>query len=149
MNDIAGEWRNGIQRVQLAQGLSMRPAGPIPHTNAAAYGHPTLKQMIDASEPSQAHELGQLWNNLGNEIMEFGASLQGTATSSEAIWVGQAGNAARAALSALATWSRHTGQGVQFTGTTVRTKPRRRKPRRRRYRSHRYNLTTPRNTRLS
>ncbi|HWR48020.1 MAG TPA: hypothetical protein VN327_10485, partial [Pseudonocardiaceae bacterium] len=121
MDHIAGEWRNGIQRVHLAQGLSMRPTVPIPHTNAAAYHHSDLKRMIDTSEPSQAHELGQLWNDLDNEIMDFGASLQRTATSSEAIWVGQAGNAARAALSALAAWSQHTGQGVQFMGTTVRT----------------------------
>ncbi|MGH3772803.1 MAG: hypothetical protein ACRDRW_15665 [Pseudonocardiaceae bacterium] len=112
---------NESQRSRLAQGLSMRPASAIPHTYAAAYDHPTLKQMIDASEPSQAHELGRLWNDLGNEIMHFGASLQRTATSSEAIWVGQAGNAARATVSALAAWSQHTGQGVQFMGTTVRT----------------------------
>jgi hypothetical protein len=52
IDDVVGEWRNGIQRVQLAQGLSMRPAGPIPRTNAAAYEHPELKQMIDTSEPS-------------------------------------------------------------------------------------------------
>ncbi len=121
MNEAYGEVRNEIQRGQLAQGLLMRPAGPIPRTNAAFYDHPELKGMIDASEPSQAHELGHLWNSLGNEIMEFGESLQRTATSSEAIWVGQAGNTARAALSALATWSQHTGQGVQFMGTTVRT----------------------------
>ncbi|MGB6161883.1 MAG: hypothetical protein WBF75_04795 [Pseudonocardiaceae bacterium] len=121
MNEAYGEVRNGIQRVQLAQGLSMRPGGPMPHTNAAAYEHPELKQMIDTSEPSQAHELGHLWNNLGNEIMEFGENLRSTATSSEAIWVGQAGNTARSALSALATWCQHTGQGVQFMGTTVRT----------------------------
>jgi hypothetical protein len=121
VDTIAGEWRNGIQRVQLAQGLSMRPADPLPCTYAPGHDHSELKKMIDASEPSQAHELGQLWNDLGNEIMDFGASLQHTATSSEAIWVGQAGNTARAALSALATWSQHTGQGVQFMGTTVRT----------------------------
>lgn len=121
MNEVYVEVRNEIQRGQLAQGLSMRPAGPIPRTNAAAYGHPELKQMIDASEPNQAHELGHLWNDLGNEIMVFGENLQNTATSSEAIWVGQAGNTARSALSALATWCQHTGQGVQFMGTTVRT----------------------------
>ena len=119
--NVVGEVRNESQRAQLAQGLSMRPAGPIPQTIAAAYEHPELKQMIDASEPNQAHELGRLWNSLGNEIMQFGESLQSTATSSEAIWVGQAGNTARAALSALAAWSQHTGQGVQFMGTTVRT----------------------------
>ena len=121
MGEVCGEVRNEIQRVQLAQGLSMRPAGPMPRTNAAAHDHPQLKKMIYASEPNQAHELGHLWNNLGNEIMEFGESLQHTATSSEATWVGQAGNAARAALGTLATWCQHTGQGVQFMGTTVRT----------------------------
>ena len=121
VGEVYGEVRNEIQRVQLAQGLSMRPAGPMPRTNAAAHDHLQLKQMIDASEPSQAHELGHLWNNLGNEIMVFGESLQRTATGSEAIWVGQAGNAARAALSALATWSQHTGQSAQFMATTVRT----------------------------
>ncbi|MGH3854858.1 MAG: hypothetical protein ACRDR6_15455 [Pseudonocardiaceae bacterium] len=110
-----------MQRIQLGQGLSMRPASPIPHTNAAAHDHPELKNMIEMSDPSQAQELGQLWNSLGNEIMHFGERLQGTATNSTAIWGGQAGDGARAALSALATWSQHTGQGVQFMGTTVRT----------------------------
>jgi hypothetical protein len=118
---LTGGACNAIQRVLLAQGLSMRPAGPIPRTNAASYDHPELMRMIDTSDARQVHELGQMWNNLGNEIMDFGASLQHTATSSEAIWVGQAGDTARRMLSTLATWSHDTGQGVQHMGATVRT----------------------------
>ncbi|MGH3825846.1 MAG: hypothetical protein ACRDQX_01520 [Pseudonocardiaceae bacterium] len=117
----AGEALNHMQCVSLAQGLSMRPASSIPRTNAAAHTYPELKNMIEMSNPGQAQELGQLWNSLGNQIMEFGANLQNTAANSTAIWSGQAGDAARAALSSLATWSQHTGQGVQFMSTTVRT----------------------------
>ncbi|MGH3829895.1 MAG: hypothetical protein ACRDRS_05495 [Pseudonocardiaceae bacterium] len=117
----AGEALNAMQRDSLAPGLSMRPVSPIPRTNAAAHDHLELKNMIEMSNPGQAQELGQLWNSLGNEIMDFGANLQSTAANSKAIWGGQAGDGARAALSALATWSQHTGQGVQFMGTTVRT----------------------------
>jgi hypothetical protein len=146
MGEVCGEMRNQIQRVGLAQGLSMRPAGPMPRTNAASYDHSELKRMIDTSEPSQAHELGQMWNDLGNEIMDFGASLQYTATGSEAIWVGQAGNAARAALDTLATWCQHTGHGVQFMGPQCAPKLRRRKPRSKPCRSR--CPTTPRSTRL-
>jgi hypothetical protein len=116
-----GTVQDVVQRDQLEQGLSMRPAGHIPRTNADSYDHPQLKQMIDASQADQADELGQMWNTLGNEIMVFGANLQRTATSSEAIWVGQAGNAARGTLSGLAGWSNTTGQGVQYMGTTMRT----------------------------
>ncbi len=118
---LTGGACNAIQRILLAQGLSMRPAGPIPRTNAANYGHLELMRMIGTSDASQVHELGQMWNNLGNEIMDFGVSLQRTATSSEAIWVGQAGDTARRMLSALATWSHDTGQGAQHMGATVRT----------------------------
>ncbi|MGH3910179.1 MAG: hypothetical protein ACRDRM_05045, partial [Pseudonocardiaceae bacterium] len=109
------------QRARLAGGLTTRPAGNIPHTNADSYEHPELKRMIDDSKADQVHELGQMWNDLGNEIMDFGASLQRTANNSEAIWAGQAGNAARTTLNGLATWSQDTGQGVQYMGTTMRT----------------------------
>lgn len=119
--DVAEMVLDTTQRTQLAEGVAMRPAGQIPHTNAAGIDHPELKQLIDVSKAAQVHELGQMWNDLGNEIMDFGASLQRTVTSSEAIWAGQAGNAARATLSGLATWSQHTGQGVQYMGTTMRS----------------------------
>ena len=118
---VVGETLNAGQHIRLERGLSMRPADPIPRTNAAGYTHPDLKQMIDPLDAVQVHELGQMWNDLGNEIMDFGASLGRTATSSEAIWVGKAGDTARATLSKLAIWCHDTGQGAQYMGTIVRT----------------------------
>jgi len=115
-----GSLSETLQRWQLAEGVTMRPAGNIPHTNARSYEHPELKQMIDGSTAAQVNELGEMWVGLGNDIMNFGASLERTATSSEAIWEGKAGRAARNMLSGLAQWSQNTGQGVQYMGTTMR-----------------------------
>jgi hypothetical protein len=75
--------------------------------------------MIAEANAAQVHELGAMWNDLGSEIIDFGVSLQRTATSSESIWVGQAATAARTRLSELVTWCVLTGQGAQRMGTTV------------------------------
>jgi hypothetical protein len=97
----------------------MRPAIDIPRTNAANLEHPELVRMIAKANGAQVHELGTMWNNLGNEIIGFGDSPHRTATSSESIWVGQAATEARARLSELVTWCQRTGQGMQHMGTTV------------------------------
>ncbi|MGH7749647.1 MAG: hypothetical protein ACREQ5_33500, partial [Candidatus Dormibacteria bacterium] len=65
IQNLGGTVLDASQRRQLEQGLSMRPAGHIPRTNAASYDHPELYNMIHSSKASQAHELGQMWNNLG------------------------------------------------------------------------------------
>ncbi|MGH3940667.1 MAG: hypothetical protein ACRDTG_18930 [Pseudonocardiaceae bacterium] len=110
-----------VQRWQLADGLTMRPAAEIPRTNARSYEHPELKGMIDTSTQGQVDQLGEVWNKLGNDIMNFGASLHRTATSIDAVWEGEAGLSARNMLIQLAKWSEQTGQGVQYMGTTMRT----------------------------
>ncbi|MGH3914679.1 MAG: hypothetical protein ACRDTC_14925 [Pseudonocardiaceae bacterium] len=99
----------------------MRPAADIPRTHARHYEHPQLKAMIDTSTHGQVDELGKVWNELGNAIMNFGASLHHTATSLDAVWKGEAGLAARDMLVKLAKWSEQTGQGVQYMSTTMRT----------------------------
>lgn len=120
-----GGWFGGVadqlQRLGLAQGLTMRPAADIPRTNARSYEHPELKEMIGTSTPQQVDELGEMWNGLGNDIMNFGASLHHTATNIDAVWKGEAGLAARDMLVKLAKWSHQTGQGVQYMSTTMRT----------------------------
>lgn len=121
LTQFAGRILDAGQRASLEEGVAMRPAEPIPHINAASYQHRELKQMIDISSPEQAHDLGEMWNNLGNQLMDFGAGLQRATDSSETIWQGQAANAARGALSKLAEWSRQAGQGAQYMATTVRT----------------------------
>ncbi|MGH3811504.1 MAG: hypothetical protein ACRDUV_03465, partial [Pseudonocardiaceae bacterium] len=65
---VVGTVLDVAQRARLAGGLTTRPAGNIPHTNADSYEHPELKRMIDDSKADQVHELGQMWNDLGNEI---------------------------------------------------------------------------------
>ncbi|MGQ0777197.1 MAG: hypothetical protein ACT4NY_22740 [Pseudonocardiales bacterium] len=118
-------WFGGVidqlQRWGLAEGVTMRPPADIPRTNARSYEHPELKAMIDTSTHQQVDELGEMWNKLGNDIMNFGASLHRTATSIDAVWEGEAGLAARNMLIKLAKWSEQTGQGVQYMGTTMRT----------------------------
>jgi hypothetical protein len=99
--------------------LPMRPANDIPRMNAGSAEHPDLMGMIAEANAAQVHELGAMWNDLGSEIIDFGVSLQRTATSSESIWVGQAATAARTRLSELVTWCVLTGQGAQRMGTTV------------------------------
>jgi hypothetical protein len=100
-------------------GLPMRPASHISRTNAGSLEHSELVQLIADANGAQVQELGQMWNNLGSEIIEFGASLQRTATSSETIWLGQAATAARARLNDLVNWCAQTGRGMQHMGTTV------------------------------
>ncbi len=100
-------------------GLPMRPASDIPRTNADSLEHSELVRMIAQANGAQVHELGAMWNDLGSEVIGFGASLQRTATSSESIWIGQAATAARMKLSELVTWCQETGEKMQHMGTAV------------------------------
>ncbi|MGH3807347.1 MAG: hypothetical protein ACRDRU_12100 [Pseudonocardiaceae bacterium] len=75
--------------------------------------------MIDKANGAQVHELGQLWNTLSSQILDFGAILKGAETSSESIWIGQAGEAARGKLNKLVNWCQETGEKMQHMGTTV------------------------------
>ncbi|MGH3753955.1 MAG: hypothetical protein ACRDRP_14905 [Pseudonocardiaceae bacterium] len=97
----------------------MRPANDVPRTNAGSLEHSELVRMIAEANGAQVHELGAMWNDLGSEIIGFGASLQRAANSSESIWIGQAATAARMKLSELVAWCQETGQGMQHMGTTV------------------------------
>ncbi|HEY0697794.1 MAG TPA: hypothetical protein VGD43_08290, partial [Micromonospora sp.] len=110
-----------VQRSTLAQGLTYRPAGNPPTTNAAGLTHEQLKGSVESADPGSANEVGETWTRLGNRMMDFGNALLGTANSSQAQWQGAAGEAARSALSQLADWSGQTGQGLQFTATNLRT----------------------------
>jgi hypothetical protein len=100
-------------------GLPMRPASDIPRTYAGNLEHSQLVRLIADANGAQVQEPGQIWNGLGSEVIEFGTSLQRTATSSETIWIGQAATAARARLNDLVNWCAQTGRGLQHMGTTV------------------------------
>lgn len=100
-------------------GQPMRPASDIPRTNAAGFEHSELVEMIAGVDGAQVHELGLIWDELGGEVINLGASLQGIATSSESFWIGQAGAEARNRLGELVTWCQGTGEKMQHMGTTV------------------------------
>ena len=89
--------------------IQVRPSGQIPTTFPPGYEHPELKRMIDAAEPTDAEGLGTDWTGLGTKMQSFADSLRHIATSSEAQWVGLAGDAARGALLSLGEWSSTTG----------------------------------------
>ncbi|MBV9142945.1 MAG: hypothetical protein JO115_18870 [Pseudonocardiales bacterium] len=84
-----------------------------------SFEHAELIAMITEANPAQVHELGQMWDALGKEVMAFSAILERTAIDSESIWRGQAASAARARLAELVTWCQSTGEGMRDMGTTV------------------------------
>jgi hypothetical protein len=99
--------------------VGTRDLPQIPHTNVRAFNHHQLKDAIDAAQPSDVTGLSDDWTKLGEQMTTFASSLSATANNSEAKWRGAAGERARAALLALASWSDTTGRGLQSMGTNV------------------------------
>lgn len=99
--------------------ISTRPVGDIPTTYPPGYTHDQLKAKVDTAEPSDARGLSDHWVELGTQMQGFADSMRHIANSSEARWIGMAGNAARGALLSLGDWSETTGSAIQTMSGNV------------------------------
>jgi hypothetical protein len=99
--------------------ISIRPTHELPTTNAAGFSHDQLKQMIDSAKPQGVSGLGSDWVKLSEELHTFATDMRGLAQSTQARWVGTAGDAAQGALLSLADWSEVTASGIDTMSSNV------------------------------
>jgi hypothetical protein len=100
--------------------ISIRPTHELPITNATGFSHDQLKQMIDSAKPKGVFGLGSEWVKLSDELHTFATDMRGLAQSTQARWVGRAGDAAQGALLSLADWSEITASGIDTMSSNVR-----------------------------
>src|SRR5262250_145324 len=99
--------------------ISTRPTHQLPTTYAPGFSHDQLKQMVDSAQPYDAFGLSSEWVKLSDEMSTFATDMRGLAQSTQARWVGVAGDAAQGALLSLADWSATTASGIDTMSSNV------------------------------
>ncbi len=108
------------ERKKLSDGADFRDDAPVPDTAYEGYDHARLKQMLtEGLSVSQVSDVSEAWSKLANAMARFGERLRVETTKAEAVWQGDAADAAKAYTGAMARWSEETGQYAQLVSHQV------------------------------
>jgi hypothetical protein len=102
----------------LQEGVQVRPGPTLQCSNYQACPHPDLQKMVTEDvEPSVVNDMGKLWIDAGNEMVQFQTDVAGAITSSEADWRGKSGDSARKFMADIGNWVGQAGTSAQLAGT--------------------------------
>ncbi|MEV8442865.1 hypothetical protein AB0425_36265 [Actinosynnema sp. NPDC051121] len=106
------------QAAQLRGQVMTRSAPPEPGVDYLGITHQELHDGVHVGgDPGIVGEHGDLWTQLGNELVEFNDAIVKAIADSEPDWTGKAGDQARQAMAGLAQKAGETAVAAQLAGT--------------------------------
>jgi hypothetical protein len=106
------------QAAQLKGQVMTRSAPPEPGVDYHGITHQELHDGVHVGgDPGVVGEHGDLWTQLGNQLVEFNDAIVKAIADSEPDWTGKAGDQARQAMAGLAQKAGETAVAAQLAGT--------------------------------
>ena len=106
------------QAARLRGQVMTRSAPPEPGVDYLGITHQELHEGVHVGgDPGIVGEHGDLWTQLGNELVEFNDAIVKAIADSEPDWTGEAGDQARQAMAGLAQKAGETAVAAQLAGT--------------------------------
>jgi hypothetical protein len=118
--DVAGKYsQQQTSTLSTGQELREKP-GALGNTNYLSYDHKDLDKFVKENFDTNAvHEVGRLYNDHGNKLIEFSNQIRQAAAKTAETWKGAAGDAMRAHVTQVADHMGRSGQAAQLTANQV------------------------------